>query len=197
MENFSDAVVAIAATLLILPLVDTVNESDPASLADFVDANGRALLSFLLSFLVIYRFWIVHHGLYSKLIDYSLVLLWVNCLWLLSIVFLPLPTALVASPQGSDRVEFGIYIGTMLVTTLTSLLAQAIVIRSPALQTPEVGGTMSLVPASAAATAMGAALVLVVSVPALGPWSLVVLLLTGPLERLFRFRRTPTRARPT
>lgn len=197
LENFSDAVVAIAATLLVLPLVDTVNEQDPASLAAFVDANGRALLSFALSFLVIYRFWIVHHGLYSRLIDYSLVLVWVNGLWLLSIVFLPFPTQLVASPQGSDRVEFGIYIGTMLVTTVMSLLAQLIVIRSPSLRAPNVPGGTSLIPAAAAAGAMGMALLLVVAIPALGPWSLIVLLLTGPLERLFRLRRRPPEARPT
>jgi uncharacterized membrane protein len=192
LENFSDAVVAIAATLLILPLVDAVNEENPASLTEFVDTNGRALLSFVLSFLVIYRFWIVHHGLYSRLRGYSTALLWVNCLWLLSIVFLPFPTQLVASPQGSVRVDFGIYIGTMLLMTVTSLLAHLIVIRSPALQVADARAATSLIPGAAAAVALGLALALVLSAPAVGGWSLLLLLLTGPLERLFRRRRTPS-----
>jgi uncharacterized membrane protein len=196
LENFSDAVVAIAATVLVLPLVDMATEEHPATLASFVDVNGRALLSFLLSFVVIYRFWLVHHGLYSRIVDYSWTLLWVNCLWLLSVVFLPFPTQLVASPQGNDRIDVGIYIGTMLVMTASSLLAHWLVIRSPALQAPEARPTTSLIPAAAAAVAMGIALLLVLSVPALGPWSLLALLLTGPLERLMRRRRTPD-SKPT
>ncbi len=188
LENFSDAVVAIAATLLVLPLVDAVNQDDPGSLTEFVDANGRALLAFVLSFLVIYRFWIVHHGLYSRLVDYSSALLWVNCLWLLSVVFLPFPTQLVASPEGSARVDFGIYIGTMLVMTVTSLLAHLVVIRAPALQAPAARAATSLVPGVAAAVALAGALALVLAAPAVGAWSLLLLLLSGPLERLFRRR---------
>jgi len=52
---FTDAVVAIAATLLILPLVDRVPEAarESADLADFFAVNGAQVAAFFLSFVVI------------------------------------------------------------------------------------------------------------------------------------------------
>jgi uncharacterized membrane protein len=49
--DFSDAVVAIAITLLILPVVDAVSDSvgDQRSAADFFQANGDRILAFALS----------------------------------------------------------------------------------------------------------------------------------------------------
>ena len=54
------AVVAIAMTLLILPLVEVVNEIDVTDLATLWAENGQLLQSFVISFLVIYAFWTAH-----------------------------------------------------------------------------------------------------------------------------------------
>ncbi len=55
--TFSDAVVAIAITLLILPLVDAASSFPSMGLRHFLDANSTRLLAFALSFVVIGSFW--------------------------------------------------------------------------------------------------------------------------------------------
>ncbi len=67
MIAFTDAAVAIALTLLVLPLVDIVPEAahsgEPA--VAVVTDNLAPIGSFLLSFAVIARFWSVHHRLFG------------------------------------------------------------------------------------------------------------------------------------
>lgn len=87
--TFVDAVVAIAATLLVLPLADLAVGNHGASTGDLLRHNGDQLLAFVLSFLVIVRFWFAHHRVYDRIADYNTGLLWANMIWLLSIVFLP------------------------------------------------------------------------------------------------------------
>jgi uncharacterized membrane protein len=92
---FSDAVFAIAITLLIVDLqVPDVAHLDAGEhLRDTLPQIG----GFALSFAVIGLFWIAHHGLfrYIKGLDRSLVLL--NLLFLGCIAFLPYPTALLSA----------------------------------------------------------------------------------------------------
>ena len=51
--TFVDAVVAIAITLLVLPLAEAAGEIGEGSVGDLLRANEDKLLGFLLSFLVI------------------------------------------------------------------------------------------------------------------------------------------------
>src|SRR3954447_15101613 len=76
--NFSDAVVAIAISLLILPLVDAANDSiEPGTSAlDFVRDNGDRLFAFGLSFLVIASYWVAHHAMFEEVRSYSKPLMW-------------------------------------------------------------------------------------------------------------------------
>lgn len=60
--NLTDAVVAIAATLLVLPLVDVIGELDGNHVGQLLRDNGDKLFAFVLSFVVIARFWMVHSG---------------------------------------------------------------------------------------------------------------------------------------
>jgi uncharacterized membrane protein len=60
---FSDGVVAIAITLLILPLTE-IHAAQGATLADIVVENGAELGSFALSFAVIANYWTIHHNLF-------------------------------------------------------------------------------------------------------------------------------------
>ena len=50
--TLTDTVVAIAMTLLILPLVEVVNDVDVTDLATLWAENGELLQSFVISFLV-------------------------------------------------------------------------------------------------------------------------------------------------
>jgi uncharacterized membrane protein len=62
--TFLDAVVAIAITLLVLPLVDLLAGAAPGTdLAAVLAGNAGQFGAFLLSFAVIARLWWTHHRL--------------------------------------------------------------------------------------------------------------------------------------
>lgn len=116
---FSDAVVAIALTLLVLPLTeivpDLIAEHAPASEA--ITHNWTKILSFLLSFAVIGRFWLVHHGIFEHVRSYSRALVLVNFCWLFTIAALPFPTELIGAYQ-SQRFTVVFYLSTLFACSL-------------------------------------------------------------------------------
>src|SRR4029450_1929909 len=63
---FSDGVVAIAITLLILPLTE-IDPSEGANLTEVVVQNQGALFAFALSFAVIANYWTIHDDLFRPL----------------------------------------------------------------------------------------------------------------------------------
>ncbi len=88
-ETFSDAVFAIAITLLVLQLRV---EDGPGSLADRLGDQWPLYVTYLLSFFNIGTVWLNHHSIFSRLrgVDHGLVLL--NLLLLLVVSVLPFPT---------------------------------------------------------------------------------------------------------
>jgi uncharacterized membrane protein len=88
---FSDAVMAIAITLLVVDLrvPDVVlNAGDQLH-----DDKGR-ILGFAISFLVIGLFWMGHHRLFRYITALDRPVIFLNLLFLGTIAFLPYPTAL-------------------------------------------------------------------------------------------------------
>lgn len=66
MKFFTDAVVAIATTLLILPLLGVQKAADDGvSTREFLHDNGDQLFSFALSFAIIANFWVSHERLFN------------------------------------------------------------------------------------------------------------------------------------
>ena len=193
--SFSDGVVAIAITLLVLPLVTSAAE-EQGDVSAFLAANVWQLFVFVLSFVVIGRFWMLHHAMYEKLTGYTTSLLWANMLWLLSIVFLPFPTQLLVRVDESSRTAYALYIGTMIVTSFASLLQQWIASRNPQIVAVEARGTVRLTPAVLTLLVMIAALALALLVPAIGLWSLLLIAIAGRLERLVTSRKS-TASSPT
>lgn len=187
---FTDAVVAIAITLLVLPLVESAREAHPGPVVQFLRTNASSLFTFTLSFVVIAGFWRRQHRLFESVNGYSPALIWATMLWLFGIVFLPLPTQLLGGAVDDDRGAHALYIGTLLLTTVAGLLQQWL-IRSSSLKKP--GADVVLAPALVATGLMTIALVASVAVPALGLWPLLLLALGDPLLRLGRRlrRRTP------
>lgn len=179
--GFSDGVVAIAITLLILPLVDSASDYD-GDTGKFVMEHLGKLLVFLLSFAVIGNFWLVHHRTFERIRSYNTGLLWANLLWLLSIVFLPFPTALLASSPSGDRATYVLYVGTMVVTTAAEVLMQAIIMRHPELQAEEVRGALRLRPYLTPLVIMVIALLIALVFPDIGLWGLALFALSGPIE---------------
>lgn len=180
---FSDAVVAIAATLLILPLVDRASDLGDQTPDEFLASNGYEIFVFLLSFVVISRFWSAHHRLFTSVRGYTTGLLWLNMLWLITIVFLPFPTELIATAGSNSPTTSALYIGTMLLTSLAGVGMHAIVDRRPDLRFPD-ATTEPLLPALAMPVLMLVALVIAVAAPHVGLLSLLVLFLGTPLEAI-------------
>lgn len=174
---FSDAVVAIAMTLLVLPLVELGPElAEAGSVADLLDENRNKLLSFVVSFVVIARYWTIHHRIYRGVVGFNSRLVQVNFLWLFSIVFLPFPTELIGT-KGGDSTGVGLYIGTLALTTVALLLQQVILNRHPELSLT--GKPTDLRPFWATFVVMVMALVIAVAVPDIGLWALLLLIPAG------------------
>jgi uncharacterized membrane protein len=95
---FTDAVFAIAMTLLIVsidaPRLPPPTDA-PRVLVDALKESGPEFFSFFLAFLLIGRYWMAHHELFSsmKAVDRSFITL--NLVYLAFVAFLPFPTELV------------------------------------------------------------------------------------------------------
>ncbi|HEX3326790.1 MAG TPA: TMEM175 family protein [Actinomycetota bacterium] len=107
---FSDAVFAIAMTLLIFQL--SVPHGSLATLDQALAARAPKLFSFALSFLVLGQYWMAHHRIFRHVRKYDSGLMWLNLLYLLGVAFLPFPTALLGNYFHSGRA--GLYYGLSL-----------------------------------------------------------------------------------
>lgn len=103
LEAFSDGVLAIAITLLILDVhVDT---GSGRSLASGLHHALPQIIAFAASFLQIGIIWANHHALFRLMDHVDQLLLLANLLLLAGISFLPFPTRLIADyTDGSDAV---------------------------------------------------------------------------------------------
>ena len=117
---FSDAVFAIAITLLVLDIRLPANVG-AADFADHFDELLPRIASYALSFFVIGAYWVAHNRFYIHVIRYDNRLLWLNLLLLLFVAFIPFPTSLVAD-AGSSRNVIIFYAATI---TLTGLVMYA------------------------------------------------------------------------
>jgi uncharacterized membrane protein len=187
---FSDAVVAIALTLLILPLADVAPEAAEkyANSFEVITSNQAKIYSFLLSFAVIARLWMVHHRLFEQVKAYNHRLMVMNLGWLLTIVVLPFPTEMIGKFD-DDRFTAAFYIGTILAADIF-LFAMILTVRAdPALARHgdgvpdrrrfEMGVTTAT---------LAVALVLAATVPGVGYFALLLLVLSSPISRI-RYRR--------
>lgn len=129
---FTDAVVAIALTLLVLPLTDLVPElvTEHKPAVEAITGNWPKIFSFVLSFAVIGRFWFVHHRVFEHVRAYSTALVRVNFVWLLTIVVLPFPTELIGAYE-SERFTVVFYLATLLASSLSHTALMLIVRRDP------------------------------------------------------------------
>ena len=127
--TLTDAVVAIAMTLLILPLVELAGDVDSRDLTGFLHEHGDVLLSFAVSFVVIYIFWAAHGTVFRRLTlaeaEPPAALRQLNLWWLLVIAFLPFPTAVVG--RDLNTASAPVYIGTMFVlSALTTAMVMVV-----------------------------------------------------------------------
>ena len=110
----TDGVVAIALTLLVLQLqvpVDTALKADPNSaraLWDALSIDGAELTSYLVSFVVIAQFWLVHHRILRSMRGHSEGLAWRNFGFLLALTLMPFTSDLIGR-YGSNPVAITLF----------------------------------------------------------------------------------------
>jgi uncharacterized membrane protein len=115
--GLSDGVFAIALTLLALPLVDA--DIRAGEVAESLLEVVPQLLAFALSFVVIGRYWRVHHRVYARIERTDAALVGLNLLFLFWVALLPFPTA-VLGEHGDTAAAVVLYALTIILTGLSS-----------------------------------------------------------------------------
>jgi uncharacterized membrane protein len=109
---FSDAVMAIAITLLVLDLkVPDVAGKSASDLGRAVLGLWPKYLGYMVSFWVIALYWVAHHRCFRYIRKYDRRLIYLNFLFLMFIAFMPYPTALLFS-NPAQTVAVALYAGT-------------------------------------------------------------------------------------
>jgi uncharacterized membrane protein len=198
---FVDAVVAIAITLLVLPLAEVPRTEQGDPLHPFGDQLALDLLPFLgfvASFFVVARFWWANHQTFARVRRWSPALVIVTMVWLFTIVLLPAVTALTFeyNPR-TDPASVALYIGTLLASSVT-LTALSLIVHLDRSVSDESGEASRnrVIGGAATSVAFALALVIGVLVPAINYWAIWLIAVTGPLERLVRraYRRRDGRS---
>jgi uncharacterized membrane protein len=185
---FTDAIAAIAITLLILPIVDRVAESADGgqSVGDFLGSNIGSLIAFALSFVLIARFWVSHHTIFIHVAAYSNLLRWLSLGWAFTVVLLPLPSSMLAGWK-TVPLLVGFYIGTLLANSALLTTMIVLVYRDPTISDPANPVPIERVWGSVATTSgFLVAFVLGTFVPSINYWGLLVLLISGPISAVVR-----------
>jgi uncharacterized membrane protein len=185
---FSDAVFAIAVTLLVLDihvpdLPRVVSNAD--AWRAFTDLTP-SFFAFALSFLVIGRFWMGHHERFRTLRHFDPRLMWPNMLYLMAVAFMPFATAFLGRNLGHFIPEI-VYNTSMLVVSLLAYWLARTVSRAGGVAGPPADGLDMVL---AALVCIGLTFV----VPILSQWGMFTALLWAKLEKRFQARRAMRRA---
>lgn len=101
--NFTDAVAAVAITVLVLPIADlVVNPSEPTVWAVLGNNSGQ-VITFFFTFVVVAIMWRAHNNVFNRLSAFDNRIFWYNLAWLAAIAFLPVSSNL----YGSANAEGG------------------------------------------------------------------------------------------
>jgi uncharacterized membrane protein len=93
---FSDAVFAIAVTLLVIeikvPKIDFV-ELTESKLLEALAHQVPAFIGYVVSFFFIGQYWVIHHRMFGYVVSYTQPLLWLNLFFLFAVALMPFSTA--------------------------------------------------------------------------------------------------------
>lgn len=196
-KAFTDAVVAIAMTLLILPLLDSVGEAAQADATtlEWLQDNYGSIIAFVISFVIIANFWTTHHRVFARVERVTEPLLWLTIAWMLTIVWLPVATAMTGQMR-SDALQYVLYIGSMTLTSVLLLCTRVYLRAHPQLHDipTQLLGAGVLADVLIAGLFLVAMLVAIL-VPGVGYNAMFLLLLSVPIHRLVGGARRRTRTR--
>ena len=108
-EYFSDAVFAIALTLLVLDLhVPEVTHPKTELIPALVQLLPQ-FFAYVLSFVIIAINWLFHHRKFRAIVAYDTGLIWLNFAFLLFVALVPFPTSLLSQYGPEGRIAIVLY----------------------------------------------------------------------------------------
>jgi uncharacterized membrane protein len=132
-EAFSDGVFAIVVTLLVLEL-EVPDLTDHESAGELAHRLGRLVpkfLSWLISFIIVCKFWLNHHHVLGLARHATYGMVWLNSLFLMGQSFIPFPTAMmgeyVRNPLAASSFGVVMAINTLLFIALHSYILRHLV----------------------------------------------------------------------
>ncbi len=127
---FSDAVFAIAITLLVIDLKVPSLHGLQATEQVFIDkllGLTPVFLGFCVSFFIIGLYWFIHHRMFGFVTEYSAKLIWLNLLFLFSIVLMPFSTSVYSEYSAPEYIHLIVpYLIYVLNICLTGILNYAL-----------------------------------------------------------------------
>ena len=122
----SDGVVAIAFTLLVLPVIvpPPAELADPTSASELATQLGKGadqLISYVISFYVIAQFWLVHHRVFRRMAGQREGLAWWNFVFLFTITVMPFTSDLLGK-YSANPLAVDIFAVNLLAATLATQL---------------------------------------------------------------------------
>jgi uncharacterized membrane protein len=195
-EAFSDGVIAIAITLLVLEL--SVPESSFDELWRGIVKEWPSYLAYATSFLTIGGFWLAHHGIFQRLRYANRRVMLINLLLLMAIAFLPYPTKLMAEAiheEDATRTAVIFYGASLFVASLLLSLLWGSVVYDRKLLMPEVDNQEVNAIALAVTPTVGfygAIIVLAIVAPRVAAFGYLVIAIVGVLRAHGERRPPPT-----
>lgn len=118
-QTLADGIFAIAMTLLVLNLImpDGVAEVADAELHTLLAGQAHKFFNYVLTFMLLAIFWIVHHQQFHRIKRTDSQLLWINILILMFVALMPFSTDIVGDFGGSTTAEI-FFAGNLLVLGL-------------------------------------------------------------------------------
>lgn len=208
MIAFSDGVVAIAVTLLILPLVDiNLPNSSPQAQQNplgYVWAeNNTLIVGFVISWAVIMVFWFAHHRIFANVKAVNSSIIKLNTMWLFAVVVLPFPTNLLSQVSGTDSTAYRqvsvFYVAVMLsMSILLGLIGRQLRLNpSLLIDASSTGAHDGLMRSRVTIVIFGVVLVATLIVPAYALYGLFALLLADPFLKLKKSWETKKQPDPS
>jgi uncharacterized membrane protein len=191
--TFVDAIVAIAITLLVLPLVEVAGSFQGDSVSTLLHDHTDQIWAFFLSFAVIADLWLTQHRVLRNVVASTPAMLRLLLLWTLTIVVLPFPTALVAGSTGHQGLTKALYIGTMTASSLLLALLSVEIRRHRDIR--DSAEAPDPVRAFAMVATFVVALAVMLLVQFLSYWPLLLLLVPDRALEAWRHRHTRPDAR--
>jgi uncharacterized membrane protein len=125
---FSDAVFAIAMTLLVVELHVPEGADSPEALRAAIRDEGWAILGFFIGFWILGRYWIAHHRFFAGLRSIDGGMISTNLVYLAFVAFTPFPIGLISRYEEHPTV-FAIFALTMATVSSLEIVLMRMAIR--------------------------------------------------------------------